>query len=92
MAILLSAPTIGSLKVQNTSASPMTMYICNLKTVTVTGDFSSNNVQVLNANGQPLLQIPVNKITNIGSSGANFGNVFSMDNAIAAVSSLIITT
>lgn len=70
----------------------MNSYLCNLKTVTVNGDFSSNMVNILNSNQQAILQIPYKLITNIGASGANFGNVFSLVNAVDAIASLIITT
>lgn len=88
MSIIVSAPIVGSLKINNSSASPLSMYLCNLKTVTVNGDFSSGMVNILNQNGQPLIQLPLNKLTTVGASGAGS---FTMQNAVDAISSLIIT-
>lgn len=89
MAIIVTSPITGSLKINNSSASPMSSYLCNLKTVTVNGDFSSGMVNILNQNGQPLIQLPLNKLTIVGASGAGS---FTMQNAVDAISSLIITT
>ncbi len=89
MSIIISSPVAGSLKINNTSASPMNQYLCNLKTVTVNGDYGSNTARIINENGQPIIQIPYMQITSIGASG--FGGNWSLVNAVDAIASLIIT-
>lgn len=86
MAILITAPVTGSLKITNTSASPQSNYLCNLQTAGVTGDALNLAVNITNNNGYNLAYIPLNKLTNVGASGAGS---FTLQNAVDAISSLI---
>jgi len=88
MSIIITAPTVGSLKVANSSASPQNSYYCNLKTVSVQGDPFLQNVNVINMEGTPLLSIPVKNIALIGASASPF----SLQVACDDIAALIITT
>jgi len=87
MAILVTSPVQGSLKINNSSASPQSQYFCNLQTVNIIGDVFQQAVDIQNSNGQVMIALPLNKITNIGASGSP--QVFSLQSAVDAISSLV---
>jgi hypothetical protein len=88
MAILISSPVTGSLKITNTAASPLSNYLVNNSTVNVGGD-PNNQQQVFITNEQQdiIFQTKVSNITTIGASTPAGG--FTMQNAIDAIASLL---
>lgn len=91
MAIIISSPSPGSLKITNNalSASPQTQYLCNLQTVTVYGQLTvpaEQDIFIANSNQQVIFQTKLANISNIGASG--FG--FTIQQAVDAIASLII--
>ncbi len=90
MAILITSPVAGSLKITNTgtSASPQTQYFCNLQTVTVYGQLTvpaEQDIYIANEQQQTIWQAKLSNLTNIGASGFNF----TLQNAVDAIASLI---
>lgn len=85
MAIIITAPVTGSLRINNSSASPTTNVLCNLSTVNVVGDVFQQAVNIQNNLGQVLQVIPLKSLTSVGASGS----ISTLQNAIDAISSLI---
>lgn len=89
MAILITSPSPGSLKVTNTAASPLTNYLCNNETVNVYGEPNNQQeVYIANSNQQVIFSAKVSDITTIAASVPVGG--FTLQNAIDAIASLII--
>lgn len=84
MSIIVSSPVVGSLKIQNTSASPQSNYLANNQTVNIVGDVFQQSVNILNSNQQVIVALPLNKITQIAASTQSFGLQFAVD-AIATM-------
>jgi hypothetical protein len=88
MSILITAPVTGSLKIQNTSASPQTNYLCNLQTVNVSGNYNyPNHVSIANSNQQIIFDTNVSSISTIAASTPAGG--FNLQQAITEISNLI---
>lgn len=79
MAILISSPKSGSLKVQNTAASPQSSYLTNLSTCIVAGDYSANQVTITNNDNQLLAGFPLSQISTISASVQSFGMQWAVD-------------
>jgi len=89
MAILITSPAVGSLKVTNTSASPRSYYLCNNQTVNVYGDPNyQQNVIIANELQQTIFEAKLTDISTIGASVPAGG--FTIQNAVDAIASLII--
>ncbi len=87
MAIIISSPASGSIRIQNTAASPMTNVLCNLYTVNVIGDPFQQAVAIQNSNGQVMQVIPISQLTTVSAS---VPSSWTLQNAVDAISSLII--
>lgn len=87
MAIIVSSPVAGSLRINNSSASPQSNYLCNLQTVNIIGNVFQQAVDIQNSNGQVIVELPLKNITNIGASGV--GAFPTLQNAVDAISSLV---
>ncbi len=88
MAILVTSPAAGSLRITNTAASPMTNVLCNLYTVNVIGDVFQQAVNIQNSNGQVMQVIPISQLTTVSAS---VPSSWTLQNAVDAISSLIVT-
>lgn len=87
MAIIITSPVTGSLKINNNSASPQSNYLCNLQTVNIIGNVFQQAVDIQNSNGQVIVELPLKNISNIGASGSA---VFpTLQNAVDAIASLV---
>lgn len=88
MSILITAPVTGSLKIQNTSASPQTNYLCNLQTVNVNGNYLyPNHVFIQNSNQQVIFDANISLISTIAASTPAGG--FNLQQVITEISNLI---
>ena len=87
MSVIITAPSAGSLKITNSSASPQSSYLCNLESTIVSGDPFYNTINIANSNQQNIYSVSLNKLTTVGPSGAGS---FTLQNAVDAISSLII--
>ena len=88
MSILITSPVAGSLKIQNTSASPQTNYLCNLQTVNVNGNYQyPNHVFIQNSNQQVIFDANLSDITTIAASTPAGG--FNLQQVITEISNLI---
>lgn len=89
MAILITSPTVGSLKITNTAASPQTNYLCNNQTVNVYGEPNNQQeVYIANSNQQVIWSSKVVNISTIAASTPVGG--FTLQQAITEISNLII--
>lgn len=89
MAIIITSPTVGSLKITNTSASPQSNYLCNNQTVNVNGDPNNQQqVYITNELQQIIFEAKISNITTIGASTPAGG--FNIQQAVDAIASLII--
>jgi hypothetical protein len=86
MSVIITSPVVGSLKINNSSASPQSNYLCNLQTVNVDGNPFSQSVSILNELQQPIYSVSINMLTSVGASGATN---FTLQNAVDAIASLI---
>lgn len=88
MAILITAPAAGSLKIQNTSASPQTNYLCNNQTVNVYGNYLyPNTVFIANSEQQVIFQANLTSISTIAASSPAGG--FNLQQAVTEIANLI---
>ncbi len=89
MAVLytITSPVAGSLKIQNSSASPQSNYLCNNQTVNVQGDPFYQAVSILNSNQQTIIQLPLLNIATIAASTPVNG--FSLQQAVTEIANLI---
>ena len=88
MSILITAPVTGSLKIQNTSASPQTNYFCNNQTVNVYGNYLyPNTVFIANSNQQVIFEANLSAISTIAASSPAGG--FNLQQAITEIANLI---
>lgn len=85
MSIIITSPVVGSLKIQNTSASPQSNYLCNNQTVNVQGDPFYQAVNILNSQQQVIVQLPLSKIATIAASTMSFN----LQQAVDQISALI---
>jgi len=85
MAIIITSPVTGSLRIQSTAASPQVSYLTNIATCIVSGDYSSNSVLITDTDNRLLEQFPVSSITRISASTQGFDLTFAVD----AIASLI---
>lgn len=88
MAIIITAPSQGSLKINNSAASPQSNYLCNLQTVTVSGDVFNQAVDISNELQQVIVSLPINKITTIAASTPVLG--YNLQQAVDSIAALII--
>ncbi len=88
MAITISSPAAGSLKITNTAASPMSNYLCNLKTVQVGANANSGEIYIQNELSQNIFTVQRVDLTTVAASTPTF---WTFENAVAALASLIIT-
>ena len=79
MSIIVTSPVVGSLKINNSSASPQSNYLVNNQTVNVVGDVFQQAVNILNSNQQVIVALPLAKITQISASTQAFGLQFAVD-------------
>lgn len=86
MAIIITSPVQGSLKVTNSSASPVDSFYCNLQTIAVEGAPFDQSVSLVNSNGQNIVNFKLSNISTIGASGTTN---FTLNNAVDAIASLI---
>lgn len=83
--LVITAPTAGSLKVQDGS---LNQYYCNLKTVQVVPNMSASCATLYNSQSQLINEWPVQNIATIGSTTQTWG----IQAAVDAIAALIITT
>lgn len=87
MAIIITSPAAGSLKINNSSASPQSQYLCNLVSTVVVGDPINQSVAIQNAEGGVMFSVQVKRLTTVAASSPAF---WTIGNAVDAISSLII--
>lgn len=88
MAILITSPVTGSLKITNTAASPQSYYLANNQTVNVYGNYLyPNQVFIANSNQQVIFQANVSGITTIAASTPAGG--YNLQQAIDNIATLI---
>lgn len=84
MAVIITAPVTGSLKIFNSSASPQSNYLCNLQTMNISGDPFNQAVNIANSEQQTIYSVKLSNLSLVGAA-----SVGTLQAAVDAIATLI---